>query len=99
MRTLYRWDKELQQFVEASQVDTSDQRLTPYVHDDTMAPSWHPADGRMYDSKSAFRRTTRAAGCVEVGNDYQSESRKREYKPLSWKQEIAEAIDGARRRN
>ena len=29
----------------------------------------HPANGKMYDSKSRFRDETRARGCVEVGND------------------------------
>ena len=27
------------------------------------------ADGRMYDSKAAFRRATKAAGCIEIGNE------------------------------
>lgn len=39
-----------------------------FVHEDTIPPTWHPADGRYYDSKSAFRRTTRAHGCREIGN-------------------------------
>ncbi len=29
----------------------------------------HPANGKMYDSKSKFRAETKAHGCVEVGND------------------------------
>jgi hypothetical protein len=33
---------------------------------------WHPHNGRYYDSKSAFRRVTKAAGCEEVGNETQS---------------------------
>jgi len=36
---------------------------------DTMDLTQHMADGKHYDSKSAFRRATRAAGCVEVGNE------------------------------
>jgi hypothetical protein len=39
-----------------------------YVTTDTMDPAKHMADGRTYDSKSAFRRATKAAGCVEVGD-------------------------------
>ena len=27
------------------------------------------ADGKLYDSKSAFRKATRRAGCYEMGND------------------------------
>ncbi len=33
---------------------------------------WHPHNGRYYDSKSAFRKVTREAGCEEVGNETQS---------------------------
>ena len=33
---------------------------------------WHPHNGKHYDSKSAFRRVTKAAGCEEVGNETQS---------------------------
>lgn len=42
----------------------------PYVIGDEMPLTLHPATGRYYDSKSAFRRDTRAAGYVEVGNDW-----------------------------
>jgi hypothetical protein len=43
----------------------------PRVHiiGDHMDATKHMADGRTYDSKSAFRAATRAAGCVELGND------------------------------
>jgi hypothetical protein len=40
-----------------------------HVISDTMVPTWHPADGRRYDSKAAFRAVTRAHGCIEVGNE------------------------------
>lgn len=40
------------------------------IHEDTIPPTWHPADGKYYNSKSAFRRTTRAHGCREIGNDW-----------------------------
>lgn len=36
---------------------------------DHMPPTRHMATGALMDSKSAFREATRAAGCVEVGND------------------------------
>jgi hypothetical protein len=38
------------------------------VIQDTMAATWHPANGQYYDSKSEFRRVTKAHGCVEVGD-------------------------------
>lgn len=40
-----------------------------YVISDTMAETRHMADGKYYTSKSEFRKATRAAGCVEVGNE------------------------------
>ena len=36
---------------------------------DSMPDTWNPATNRKYDSKSAYRRDTRAAGCEIVGND------------------------------
>lgn len=36
---------------------------------DTQQPLRNMADGRIYDSKSQFRAATKAAGCVELGND------------------------------
>lgn len=42
---------------------------TPMVMTDTMDPTEHPCDGRHYTSKAAFRATTKAHGCIEVGND------------------------------
>lgn len=40
-----------------------------YVISDEMPETRHMADSRWYTSKSKFRRATRDAGCVEVGND------------------------------
>lgn len=36
---------------------------------DGMAPIRSMADGRMYDSKSQYRRELKARNCVEVGNE------------------------------
>lgn len=41
----------------------------PYVQSDTVAPFRSQADGKMYDSKSAYRRELKARGLVEIGND------------------------------
>ena len=41
----------------------------PYVISDNMPMLQHMADGKMYDSKAKFRAATRAAGCVEYGNE------------------------------
>lgn len=40
-----------------------------YVISDEMPETRHMANGHMYTSKAAFRAATRAAGCIEVGNE------------------------------
>lgn len=46
-----------------------------YVISDNIGDTWHPATGQTYDSKSAFRRATKAAGCVEIGTEKQIDRR------------------------
>jgi hypothetical protein len=46
----------------------------PMLVRDQMDPTWHPSDGREYESKSQFRQVTKAKGGVEVGNDSQTPS-------------------------
>jgi hypothetical protein len=41
----------------------------PFVVSDTMEPVQHPCTGEYLTSKRAFRRVTKANGCIEVGND------------------------------
>lgn len=43
--------------------------LGPAVISDTMSETRHMANGRYYTSKTEFRKATKAAGCVELGND------------------------------
>lgn len=47
------------------------QKLTPgiYIQQDSMPATWHPGDNRTYESKSAFRRATKALGLIELGNE------------------------------
>lgn len=40
-----------------------------YVISDTMNATRNHADGKVYDSKAKFRAATRAAGCIEIGNE------------------------------
>jgi hypothetical protein len=40
-----------------------------FVISDTMEPTRHMANGKMYDSKAEFRQATRDAGCIELGNE------------------------------
>lgn len=41
----------------------------PMVITDQMSETEHPCDGKHYTSKRAFRQTTKANGCIEIGND------------------------------
>lgn len=41
----------------------------PMVIKDTIEPTVNHADGRRYDSKRAFEKAVRAAGCEIVGNE------------------------------
>jgi hypothetical protein len=63
----------------------------PHVIRDQMDALRHMADGKMYDSKSAFRKATKAAGCVEVG-DQPNYGRNRRDPPKLDKRERVEAI-------
>lgn len=40
-----------------------------YVISDIMPETRHMADGKTYTSKSEYRKATKAAGCIEVGNE------------------------------
>lgn len=55
----------------------------PAVISDAMDATRHMADGKMYTSKSEFRKATRANGCVEVGNETAHLLKPRKAVPLS----------------
>ena len=63
-----------------------------YIATDSMDAVAHPCNGRKYDSKSAFRATTKAFGCVEVGND-KLERRSVELSREERRDDIAKAIN------
>ena len=48
----------------------------PQIISDTHEPFRSMADGKIYDSKSAYRATLKARGLVEVGNDTSHMNRK-----------------------
>ncbi len=52
---------------EAQPSQTSHQ--SHYIIGDTMEPTLNMVDGKVYDSKSAYMRTVRAAGCDVIGNE------------------------------
>lgn len=45
------------------------QRVEINFISDGMGYTRHMADNKYYDSKSAFRKATKRAGCIEVGNE------------------------------
>lgn len=57
-------DKETGLPVESSPISFA----APHVIRDAMDATVHMADGKIYESKSAFRKATKAAGCVEIGD-------------------------------
>lgn len=65
-RKVYYWDKENKKFVEHRPIKGEDYH---FINDDSMPACEHPITGEVFESKSAFRRVTKAHGCVEVGND------------------------------
>jgi len=73
MREVYVWDPDQKKLVPKGQRKGAS---APFVISDSMDATWHPADGKTYESKSAFRRVTRAAGFEEVGNERQKDSRR-----------------------
>ena len=70
----------------------------PSVISDEMDATRHMADNRMYTSKAKFRRATRDAGCVEVGNELAALTRPRGHgsKPTR-EQRRAQIRDAVRR--
>lgn len=55
--------------VEKDRADPLPSSSRPQRHiSDTQEPTWHPASGKYFSSKSRFRQHTRDMGCVEVGN-------------------------------
>lgn len=46
----------------------------PALIQDSIPATWHPANGKLYDSKSEFRRVTKQHGMVEAGNDVPTEA-------------------------
>lgn len=74
--------------VEAGALQEAGPRL--HIMKDRMDPLEHPCDGRTYDSKSEFRKVTRAHGCVEVGHEKQVE---RSFEPKNITADVLKAWD------
>lgn len=65
---------------------------------DTMDAVAHPCTGKLMDSKSEFRKVTRAHGCIEMGNDAPTSAPARGYDSGGLKQDIARAFHNPDRR-
>ncbi len=90
-RKTYVWDPETREFIEIEKRKT---RVNLQVITDTMDQTWHPCDGRYYDSKSEFRKVTRAYGGIETGGESQAHVEKNRYQVdrNERKHDIARAI-------
>lgn len=63
-----------------------------YVRTDGMDAILSHADGRMYDSKSAYYASVRRSGAEIVGNDTSIFRERQEYRPEGVEQSIKQAI-------
>lgn len=61
--TRHRWYPSQEAYDRACGVDVNEAHN---VIQDSMDATWHPATGEILESKSEFRRRTKAAGCVEI---------------------------------
>lgn len=58
----------------------------PHYISDIMPETRHMADGQLYTSKSQFRKTTKAYGCVEIGNELPTMNKPRPHVELNPRQ-------------
>lgn len=63
------------ELVEKSQAAPLGRSNAPQIISDYLPEMRHPITNELMDSKSRFRAITRAHGCVEVGNDQQTDRR------------------------
>jgi hypothetical protein len=71
-RRTYRYDADADMVYEVGSNYFEERTEGPAVISDSLGTIHglrNHADGRIYDGKAAFRKATRAAGCVEVGNE------------------------------
>ena len=78
----YIWDSKLEQMIPAEeyyfnkymklgdkQATLGNRRVSMNYISDIMEPTRHMANGKYYTSKAKFRQATKAAGCIEIGNE------------------------------
>ena len=64
----------------------------PYIRGDGMGETWNPVDGKHYDSRSAYERAVKDAGCQIVGTDSALERPYVPEKPVDATPDIINAI-------
>ena len=69
--TLIDWSREIVIERKATLPPARSDLPFPMIVSDQLDYVEHPSDGKLYTSKRAFRETTKANGCIEVGNDPQ----------------------------
>lgn len=65
------------------------------VIQDTMDAVLNHADGKIYDSKSAYRRALKEQGYIEVGNEWKDPEKRRKQESFSEMKKREEAWDKA----
>jgi hypothetical protein len=73
MKRKYYWDRAKRDWVE--RIPRHDRPMGAMLIRDDMNAAVHPVTGEVLESKSQFRRRTREAGYIEVGNDVKVEPR------------------------
>lgn len=89
MRQLFIWHEG--DWVPANQVRRSAPSRGPSVISDHLDGLWNPADGRHYDSRSAYFRTMKAHGC-EI-DDRRYDPKVPQYEPEGIGQDIKRAME------
>lgn len=69
MKRRYRWDYKTAKLVEIAPDAQAPQAQSHYVIKDETEPFVSQADGRVYTSKSSYRKELKARGLIEVGNE------------------------------
>lgn len=68
----------------------------PFIRSDGMDATLNHADGRLYDSKSAYERAVKAAGCIIAGDDPAlTRETPRDFTPVSSERELKQDIKNA----
>jgi hypothetical protein len=86
----YIWDRGRQEFVPFEEYHRPRRSDGVQVISDIIDDTWHPATCRHFDSKSEFRKATKAAGCIEVGNEKQTD--RRQPFAIDTKSDVHEAV-------